>query len=140
MAKEGSKIIAVAGLGDKRQLTAVFGATMAGSLLPVQIIYASRIPRCLPNTKFPHDWIITFMENHWANERTTEQYIKMLLVPYIEKARRNLSLAPDHPALVILERSMHSKKNLCLLEDNHIRFAVVLANCTDRLQPLNVKL
>ena len=38
MAAEGLKWIEVAGLGDKRQLTAVFGASLAGDFLPPQII------------------------------------------------------------------------------------------------------
>ena len=39
MATEGSKRIEVGGLGDKRQLTAVFAASLAGDFLPPQIIY-----------------------------------------------------------------------------------------------------
>ena len=45
MATEGLKQIKVAGLGDKRQLTAVFGASLAGDFLPPQIIYV-----CWKNT------------------------------------------------------------------------------------------
>ena len=70
---EGLKQFEVAGLGDKRQLTAVFGASLARYFLPPQIIYAGKTPRCLPSTKFPEDWsITTFTENHWANEKTTK--------------------------------------------------------------------
>ena len=68
MATEGSKRIEVGGLGDKRQLTAVFAASLAGDFLPAQIIYAGKTSRCLPTTKFPEDWDITFTQNHWANE------------------------------------------------------------------------
>ena len=38
MATEGSKQIKVSGLGDKRQLTVVFAASLAGDFLPSQII------------------------------------------------------------------------------------------------------
>ena len=58
MATEVSKWIEVAGLGDKRQLTAVFAASLAGDFLLPQIIYARRTPRWLPTTKFPEDWDI----------------------------------------------------------------------------------
>ena len=81
MATEGLKRVEVAGLGDKRQLTAVYGASMAGDFLPPQIIYAGKTPRCLPSTKFPEDWKITFTQNHWANEKTTELHIKKIFSP-----------------------------------------------------------
>ena len=38
MAKKGSKQVEIAGIGDKRQLTAVFGGTMAGDFLPPQLV------------------------------------------------------------------------------------------------------
>ena len=51
MAKEGSKRIEVAGLGDKQQLTAMFAATKTGDFLPLQIIYAGKTSQCLPTIK-----------------------------------------------------------------------------------------
>ena len=49
---------------------------MAGDFLPPQIIYAGKTPRCHPSTKFPEDWNITFTQNHWANEKTTELHLR----------------------------------------------------------------
>lgn len=42
MAPSGSKGIEVADLNDKRQITVVFAATMAGDFLPPQVIYAGK--------------------------------------------------------------------------------------------------
>lgn len=42
MAAEGSKQIEVAGLGDKRQLTVVYSASMTGDFLPPQVIYSGK--------------------------------------------------------------------------------------------------
>ena len=39
METEGTKQIEVAGKDDKRQITAVFGATMEGDFLSVQLVY-----------------------------------------------------------------------------------------------------
>ena len=100
MAIEGLKRIKVAGLGD-RQFTAVFVASLSGDFLPPQIIYAGKTLRCLPSTRFPEDLDITFTENHWANEKTTEAYIEKVLVPYVETCRKKLSLPTNHAALVI---------------------------------------
>ena len=71
MAKEGSKRIEIAGTEEKRQIT-VFANTMAGDFLCPQIIYAEKTSRCLPTVTFPKGWHVIYMENHWANEKTTD--------------------------------------------------------------------
>lgn len=53
---------------DKRQITAVFGCTMAGDFLPP---YSGKTSRCLPTMKFDDTWHVTYTSNHWANEETT---------------------------------------------------------------------
>ena len=104
VAAEGSKQIEVAGLSDKRQLIAVFAASLAGDFLLPQIIYAGKTPRCLPTTKFPEDWNIMFTQNHWANEKTIETHIIKALVPHIETCRKTLSLPTNYAAIVIFDR------------------------------------
>ena len=140
MAPEGSKRIEVAGLDDKRQITVVFGASLSGDFLPPQVIYAEKNPRCLPPVKFPEDWNITYTENHWANEKTTETHITKILVPYIEACRKKLSLPADQAALVIFDRfkGQCTSNVTSLLEHHGIRFVIVLSHCTGRLQPLDV--
>ena len=83
MAKEGSKRVEIAGINDKRQITAVFANTMSSDFLPPQIIYAGKTSRCLPSVQFPDDWHVTYTQNHWATKVTTEDYIKKILLPYI---------------------------------------------------------
>ena len=46
---KGSKRVELAGLNDKRQITAVFCASLAGEFLPVQLIYQGKTTACLPN-------------------------------------------------------------------------------------------
>lgn len=57
MAKEGSKLVEIAGINDMRQITAVFANTMSGDFLPHQVII--KTPKCLPFIKLPSDWIVT---------------------------------------------------------------------------------
>ena len=90
MAKEGAKHIEIAGVEDKRQITAVFAGTMTGFFLPPQIIYKGKTKKCLPDIEFPKSWHVTHTPNHWANENTTEDYIKFILVPYVENKRKEL--------------------------------------------------
>ena len=140
MAPEGSKRVEVAGHNDKRQITSVFAATMSGEILPPQIIFSGKTKRCLPTEPFPDKWNITFTQNHWANESTTELYIKSILLPYLQKKRKDLSLSPNQPALVLFDRfkGQCTTSILTLLKENNIYFVVVPGRCTDRLQPLDV--
>ena len=49
MEPKGSKRVELASLNDKRQITAVFCASLAGEFLPVQLIYQGKTTACLPN-------------------------------------------------------------------------------------------
>ena len=142
MAKEGSKRVEITGVDDKRQITAVFGVTLAGDFLPPQLIYQGKTHKILPPVKFPSDWYITFTENHWSNEKTMADYLEKILFPYLEKKRQELKLDPNYPALVIFDRfrGQCTENILALLEARHVFVAVVPANCTDRLQPLDVSI
>ena len=63
-----------------------------------------------------------------------------ILLPYVQQKRKYLSLKPDHSALVIFDRfrGQCTEKILGLLQHHHVLIAIVPANCTDRLQPLDV--
>ena len=140
MAKEGSKRVEIAGIDDKRQITAVFGGTMAGDFLPPQLIYQGKTSKCLPCVNFPSSWHITFTENHWSNEKATVDYLEKILFPYIKGKRQEIKVDPDHPALVVFDRfrGQCTEKIFSMLEANHVLAVVVPANCTDRLQPLDI--
>ena len=67
-------------------------------------------------------------------------YIEKILLPYVREKRKELKLAADYPALLIFNKfTGQGTHNLFrLLEDNHIYFVMVPANCTDRLQPMDI--
>ena len=140
MAKEGSKRVEICGIDDKRQITAVFGVTMTGDFLPVQLIYQGKTPKCHPSYQFPTDWHITHSTNHWSNEETMKDYVLKILVPYIAKKRIDLRLSSNHHALVIYDtfKGQCTPGILDLLRENNIDIVFVPANCTDRLQPLDI--
>ena len=48
MEREGSKSVILAGLDDKRQITATFAATLDSQFLPIQLLYISRKDQPLP--------------------------------------------------------------------------------------------
>ena len=140
MEKEGSKRVEIAGVDDKRQITAVFAGSLTGDFLPPQLIYKGTTHRCLPTVQFPSGWHITCSENHWSNESTMKAYIQRILLPYVREKRKELKLAADYPALVIFDKftGQGTENLLNILEDNNIYFVMVPANCTDRLQPMDV--
>ena len=68
MEKRGTKRVEIAGVEDKRQITAAFACTMSGKFLPMQLIYKGTTCKCLPkHVEFPSDWDVTYTSNHWAN-------------------------------------------------------------------------
>ena len=140
MEVEGARRVEIAGKDDKRQLTAVFGGSMAGDFLPVQLIYQGKTKRCLPQVQFPNDWHVTFSANHWSNEETMKEYILKVLLPYIRAKRQELQLADDYPALVIFDnfKAQCTFEILKMLDDNQIYVVLIPPNCTDRLQPLDL--
>lgn len=85
MESMGSKRVEVTGLGDKRQITAVFCASLAGEFLPVQLIYQGKTQACLPRFVFPDDWNVTHTPNHWSNEAKMMEYIRTIIIPYVQR-------------------------------------------------------
>ena len=67
-------------------------------------------------------------------------YLSNVLLPYIQQKRKELQLKNDFPALVIFDRfkAQCTTGILDLLRNNHIHVVIVPANCTDKLQPLDI--
>ena len=56
IAKEGSKRVEICGIDDKRQITAIFGCSMTGDFLPVQLVYLGKTNKCHPSFQYTSDW------------------------------------------------------------------------------------
>ena len=140
MAPGGSKRVEIVGIDDKRQITAVFAGSMSGEFLPPQLIYKGKTPKCQPSGDCPSDWHVTYTGNHWSNEKTMLDYLQIILFPYIDNKRSELKLDSAYPALVISDcfRGQCTETVLSMLREQHIYIAIVPANCTDRLQPLDL--
>ena len=92
MAPQGSKRVEIIGKDNRCQITGVYGCSLSGDILPVQLIYQGKTKKCLPLVTFPSDWNITFSENHWSNESTTIEYITQLLLSYIDRKKKDLKI------------------------------------------------
>ena len=95
MEKERAKRIEIKGLDDKRQFMAVFGGTLTGEFLPIQLVYWGSTVWCHPNFKFPDNWHITHSDNHWSNVTTK------INIPFVKRKGRELKKADDQAALAI---------------------------------------
>ena len=140
MDKKGNKRVPIQGHQDKRQITAVMCGSLVGELLPLQLIYGGKTRRCHPAYQFPGNWVITHTENHWSNESTMLEYIKEIIVPFVDHKRESLELSKDHPALALFD---HFKGQLTEavtkeLEDNFIHSVLIPATYTGQLQPLDI--
>ena len=137
MEKEGTKRIELAGKEDKRQLKAVLAGSMSSDFFPPQIIYQGKTNRGLPYVEFP---AVTYSANHWCNEITMKDYVNKILLPYVKEKRNELKLCVDHPALVLLDnfKPRCTPTLLKILDCSSISVILIPANCTDRLQPLDI--
>ena len=65
--------------------------------------------------------------------------VEKILIPYASNIRKILKLPHDYPALMIFDHFSGQVIDaiLQLLEENHLWYAMISANCTDRLQPLD---
>ena len=113
----------------------MFVAAKDGYFLPPQIIYQGKTDHCLPVTKFPSGWHITYTVNYWANEKTTLEYIHKVLLRSHE-----LHLSSNFPALVIYDKfkTQCTDAVIKVLRDYNVHIPMVPVCCTDRLQPLDV--
>ena len=138
MEKEGSKRVNLAGLGDERQITATFAATLDGQFLPMPLLYQGKTDYCQPKFSFTCEFDVFRTPNHWANEDTCIRFTESILNSYITRICAEMD-SPHQPALLIMDKfrgqmtaPVHED-----LEDNKI-LVVVCAGTTDKLQPLDL--
>ena len=113
---------------------------MVGELLPLQVIYQEKTSACLPHYKFPEDWHETYTPNHWSNEEKMKEYLEKIIIPYINRKRKEMKVSANQPALAIFDvfKGQQTEDMAKLLEENNINVLSVPANYTDCLQPMDL--
>ena len=136
------KLVEIVGADDKRQITSVFAITPLGDFLAPQLIYQGTTTKSLPSVHFPDGFDVTFTEDHWSNECTMERYLDKILFPYITTTRAKWKLDATQPALVIFDtfRGQCTERIRSKLEESNVRVVIIPANCTDRLQLLDLSI
>ena len=138
MERRGERRVEMAGINDKRLITAVFCGSATGDFLPIQLIYKGKTARCHPRYKFPVDWNITHSPNHWSNENTMVQYVDSIILPYVNSVRQ--MIGADKTDLVIMDnfKGQTTDEITNYLEENNILVSYLPPITTDRLQPMDI--
>ena len=92
MEEKGASRVSVPGTADYRQITGTFGVTLSGDFLPIQLIYQGKTKLSQPKFGFPSEFHITQTPNHWANESTSIDLLNHILIPYVQKKRKEMNL------------------------------------------------
>lgn len=136
---KGSKDCSIVALDNQREITGVIGIRLTGSLLPFQLIYNGLTDRCHSSFSFPKDWNITHSQNHWSTAETMTEYAKKVLIPYVDKVRKEIGRGEIQkctaPALFDLFKAHQDKEFINLLHKNKIRTIFVPPSTTEELQP-----
>ena len=68
------------------------------------------------------------------------EYIEKIIIPYKDSKRKELKVSSDQPALAIYDvfKGQQTEDIAKLLEQNNLHVVSVPANCTDRLQPMDL--
>ena len=69
-----------------------------------------------------------------------KEYLERIIIPFVQRKRQELKLSSDQPALAIFDvfKGQQTEEIHALLEEHNIHAVCVPANCTDRLQPMDL--
>ena len=140
LAKKDSKALTIKSSTDKRTITATFAISIRGDFLPMQLIYGGKIKKCLPHVKFPEKISLSYNETHYSNEKEACKFIEEILKPYIKQVIERDNPPIDQTALVIMDvfKGQVTPMVLDLYKESNIVVALVPANMTNHLQPLDL--
>ena len=136
MEKEGSKRIEIAGIDDKRQLTVVFAGMLAGNFSLFSSCIRPKLQNvCLQLSSFLLTGVFPTLPIIGQMNKTMNEYLKRVILPYVVKKKEEVHRQEDHQTLVIFDffKEQCTEEFFKLLESHYISYALVPANCTDRL-------
>ena len=129
------------GEDDRRQITAVIASSANGDMLPLQLIFQGKTPRCEAQHTSSTDaekFSFTHSENHWSNQETMQEYIQQIIEPYIQRMIIKHALPANSEAILLIDCwSVHTSDEFKLyMKENHknIRLVYIPPCCTSMLQ------
>lgn len=69
-----------------------------------------------------------------------KNYLHEIFFPYVKGVRASIGLEDDYPALAIFDnfKGQETGEIMELLEEHNVHVVKLPANCTDRLQPMDI--
>ena len=89
--EKGTSRVSVLDTADYRQITGTFSIAMAGSFLPIQLIYHGKIPLSQSKYNFLKEFYVTQIPTHWAHEEASIAFLEHVLIAYIESQGEELN-------------------------------------------------
>lgn len=135
IAARNASSVPIKGLTDKKNIL-TFVVTLSGEFLPMEVIYQGKTTASQPRGfKFPRGFMIFQNPKHYSltNEDETLTLIDkviIIVVPYVERKRKELKLGPTQKALLIWDvlRGQKTAKVLKKLESLNIAIVLLPAN------------
>ena len=102
MDQKGESNVPIAGISDKRSITATFSITLDNKLLPMQLIYRGKTGQSLPKVKFTDGFSLSVNESHYSNENEALKFIEEIILPTFEISVRSLDIPIRKPFLSLM--------------------------------------
>ena len=112
---------------------------MAGSFLPIQLIYQGKTKLCQTKCNFPNKFHITQTPNHWADVNTSMEIIKKIIISYIKRKQEELNV-PNKPWLLICDvfKGQWTEAVKAVVKESNGKMVSVPNNWTNYFQPLDL--
>ena len=147
------KQVPMIGQDEKRQITAVVTSSLAGDLLPLQLIFTGqdankKQQKAVPTlnvvtTARTRDWHLTQTKNHWSSLESMKDFIRAIINPYVAAKGREHGVHVPHCVLLLDCWSVHTSKAFRdWMARSYPRYHLVYvpAGCTGKAQPADVGL
>ena len=123
------------------KITILIGLTRDGYLLPAQLIFPGTTKNCLPHCSvIPNNCHVTFSQASKSNSNTMIEYVKTVLIPYINSIE-GVPYGHQCKSLLIFDRNTaHRTKSFRnLLHRLNIYAVEIPTSYTKYLQPIDIQ-
>ena len=105
----------------------------------MQLTYQGKTKLCQAKYNFLNEFQVTQTPNHWADENTSIDMIKKILIPYIKRKREELNV-PNKPWLLICDvfKGQWTEAVKNVVEESNGKMVSVPNNWTNYFQPLDL--
>ncbi len=137
---------------DKRQITVTIASSLAGDLLPLQLIFQGKTKTCLKGIRedtkkqmLDNGFLLNYSSNHWSNQELMQKYVNEIIIPRMIKyyEGKDIPIEFQRAILIIDCWPVHISKEFRQFmqqteQRKRIHIVYVPPNCTSVLQVADV--